>query len=96
MRARHRSDSGEKDFADNLRRMGASVHPIESAGGRGVADYVVGYRGVCHLLERKRLGGRMRESQVLFVRVWSGCYHVATSSFDAFALIKECHERLVR
>lgn len=63
--------------------------------GTGIPDAVVAKKGgrKNHFLEIKRLGGKLRESQVAFAHVWPSCIHVATSSFEARLLLEECEAR---
>lgn len=87
-----RLDANCSDIADNLRRRGVTVAHIKAshANSVGVADLVCGYRGRCHLLEIKVLGAKLETTQVAFSRVWTGCYHVATNSLEAFNDISRC------
>ena len=64
---------------------------------KGIPDAMVCRRGDplrrTHLLEIKRLGGRLSEAQITFIGMWPGCVHVATSSWEANQLLKECETR---
>lgn len=90
---RHASDSNSRLLVENLRTTkGVTAFYVKDSTS-GAPDLVVGYKGRCHSLEIKRLGGRMRPTQVDFCRSWTGCYHVVTNSVEALMLIKECDGR---
>jgi hypothetical protein len=95
-------DSNAKELYANLERAGYSCKRIAKAKQResGIPDAIVARRGdpyrLTHLLEVKRLGNRLSEAQVAFAREWPGCYHVATSSWEAEELLKECESRFRR
>ena len=90
---RAQQDANAKEIVANLRAMGVSVEYASATHRAGLPDLACGWRGRSHLLELKVLGGHLRPSQVEFSRRWNGCMHVATSSVEAFALIRECHDR---
>ena len=92
---RSRPDSTTREAVDNLRRMGVMVAYTQGLS-PGFPDTLAAWRGVNHLIEFKVLGQRLRESQVKFARVWTGCIHVATSSAQAMELIRECDGRVRR
>jgi hypothetical protein len=76
-----------------LEEMGWSVQRISVAGnGAGVPDAMVAKRGehITHLLEVKRLGRHLSKAQILWAMKWPGCVHVATNSWEADKLLKEC------
>ena len=90
---RPRTDGNSKEIVENLRAMGVSCHLTMSGYSTGMADLVCGYRGTTHLLELKMPGGKLRANQVRFANEFTGCYHVASNSFDAFRYVQECYAR---
>lgn len=93
---RNFSDKNAPEVYGNLRKIGWSVAIIRHANNDsiGVSDAVVARTpGRCHLLEVKRRGGSLNENQVNFSGKWRGCYHVATSSWEANLLLEECERR---
>ena len=71
---RHRADSNQQTIVKTLRAVGASVHPICSAGGtrEGLPDLLVGWQRRTLLLEVKAAGGRLRETQREWAETWRG------------------------
>lgn len=94
---RDNPDRNAKELLENLEKEGWSCCRIARAvqKKKGVPDSVVSRKGSKrnHLLEIKNLGGRLSEEQVTFAREWPGCVHVATNSFEANLMLKECEDR---
>jgi hypothetical protein len=90
------ADSNAKDLYDSLEKKGYVCRRIGKTrkNEKGIPDAIVARRGDLyrrnHLLEVKKLGSHLNENQVAFAREWPGCVHVATSSFEADLLIREC------
>jgi hypothetical protein len=100
MNPRDYSDRNAKELYENLERDGWTCKRISKARqkDRGIPDAIVARRGDpfrrTHLLEVKSLGGRLRPEQMAFAIEWPGCVHVATSSWEAGQLLKECEESI--
>lgn len=77
-------DKNEAEIVVALRAIGATVAPVSGA---GVADLVVGYRGVNFLLEVKGKRGKLTDDQVKFSQTWQGQYAVARTVDEALRAI---------
>jgi hypothetical protein len=92
---RDNPDRKAKEIIDNLEQCyDWRVRRIASAVQRaaGLPDAIVARKGsrLNHLLEIKSPGGHLSAAQVEFFWKWPGCKHVATSSYEADLLLKEC------
>ena len=97
MPRRDKPDASAAEICTNLEKEGWKIQRIASAQQRqsGCPDAVIaGRAGLTHLMEFKSLGGRLSEAQVAFSRRWPGCFHVATSSWEANELLKMCEVML--
>jgi hypothetical protein len=96
---RDNPDRNAADLYENLARAGWVCQRIARAVQRtsGIPDSIVARKGDpfrrTHLLEVKRLGGHLSQAQIAFARDWPGCVHVATSSWEAELLLKECEAK---
>jgi hypothetical protein len=90
-------DSNARELYRNLEREGWVYRRIGKTrkNEKAIPDAIVARKtsNRNHLLEIKRLGGRLSEEQAEFMRIWPGCVHVAHSSWEANLLLKECEER---
>ena len=77
----HRLDANHAEIRRELERAGAVVVPD------GPVDLLVGFRGRNYLLEIKTEKGKLRESQVRFVRRWTGQVDVVRSAEEALKAI---------
>lgn len=68
-------DQGDTELVALARDLQASV-TITSQVGWGFPDWVVGFRGLTILVERKSKRGKMRGSQVEFAAKWAGAWLV--------------------
>jgi len=64
-------DTGDADMADMARRFGCTVTIITIVG-FGVPDWILGFRGVTIMVERKKPGEELNERQEKFVKEWNG------------------------
>jgi hypothetical protein len=74
-------DTGDSDLVKLARDLDATVW-ITSLLGFGFPDWVVGFRGLTILVERKRPGGDLRESQHDFRKTWKGGTYVVIETAD--------------
>lgn len=80
----HRKDGNEPVIVDALLAVGASV---ESIGGKGIPDLLVGYDGKTFLLEVKQRGKTLNGDQEKFHRDWKGQVSVVRTVGDALEAI---------
>lgn len=95
------SDSNAAELLKGLERYGWCTRRIAKGKqrDRGIPDAIVSRIGALrhtHLLEIKRLGNHLSAEQAAFARAWPGCVHVATSSWEANELLKECETNISR
>ncbi len=91
MANRFKSDGPTKKIVAALREVGASVEYFKARTGRGNEgrpDLLIGWLGRNYLLEVKKPGEELRESQVLFHANWQGRkIEVVTSETEALIAI---------
>lgn len=97
---RDNPDKNAKAIVSNLELDGWSCVGIahRNEKGKGLPDQIVAGKPPMtsrrnHLLELKSPGGTLRQSQIDFMKVWPGCVHVASSSWEAGLMLRECEER---
>lgn len=69
-----RESAIERYFTDLVKLRGGKAYKFVSPGNRGVPDRIVFFKGICHLVELKAPGGRLRPEQVV--------QHMALKKFD--------------
>jgi hypothetical protein len=62
----HRLDANHREIKQALEAVGATVNE------KGPLDLLVGFRGANYLLEVKTARGKLRASQIAFIRDWRG------------------------
>lgn len=93
-------DKNAPELTRNLSNLGWRCVRIRGANrhDKGVPDSIVAWNGrprsgKTHLLEIKRLGGKLSAEQIAFATSWPGCVHCATSSWEANLLLLDCEGR---
>jgi hypothetical protein len=96
MRRAAKVDANHAAIVAALRRAGCSVQSLAGVG-FGVPDLLVGVRGKMYLLEVKRPGEDLRESQVEWNSKWRGPYpNMVTTPLEALMACSLVEARLMR
>lgn len=74
-------DTGDADMVKLARDLDATIW-ITSLLGFGFPDWVMGFRGLTILVERKRPGGELRKTQDKFRETWKGGLYVVLETAD--------------
>ena len=80
----HRKDENEALIVEALEAIGASV---QSLGGKGIPDLLVGYLGANYLLEVKAGSAKLNPDQMKWHADWLGQVKVIRTIADAFLAI---------
>ena len=91
MRRASRIDRNQTEIVEALRKLGASVQPLHSAGD-GIPDLLVGYQGRNFLIEvkdgtKKPSARKLTPCQVEWHHEWLGQAAIVTSTEEAIALV---------
>lgn len=87
MRRAGRVDANHRLIVAAFRLWGCSVRSLSGVGD-GMADIIVGYRGLNHLVEIKTRTGRLTSAQVDFHAAWRGRVDIVRGADDADQLVE--------
>ena len=87
MRWARKTDSNQTEIVDALEKIGCSVVDLSRVGD-GVPDILVGWRGVCVLLEIKTIGGKLNPKQTEFAQLWRGSLYTVHTPEEAIRVMQ--------
>ena len=83
-----RTDLNHAQVINGLRQAGMAAHSIASVGD-GVPDILVGFRGICVVLEVKRYKEEPNQKEKDFAARWPGPYAIVNTPEEAILAVEK-------